>query len=371
MQADFRLNELQLGLLLALNSLGYLLACSFTGRLVRNIGLKWTNIAAFISMALSGLFIYRSTGFGSLSASYFLLNVGNGLLEIGLGILAARIFTKNTGTMMNLAHFFYGLSSAAAPIAASSMMGWTLFGGELGWRGMYAVMLSLSLVPVIPALLGKFAGDAQHSGAALGLKSLYKDKTAWLIIAVLTFGVVAELAVGGWLVNFLEKVYHWSTSEASAMLSLFFVFFMLSRLLVGPFTDKLGYTLSVILLSGFFGVCSLAAIAVGEKAAVLLAVAGIGIAPIYPTVMALIAKRYPNGTEAAITFIVTVMGIGSVIGNFLIGAIIDIFQTMLTASLGSEAGVRVGMQAGYVFIAVLSLCCAAFGILLHKRLRHR
>lgn len=44
---------------------------------------------------------------------------------------------------------------------------------------------------------------------------------------------------------------------------------------------------------------------------------------IYPTVMAFIAKRYPNESDTAITFTVTLMGVGSVIGNYLIGGVIE------------------------------------------------
>ena len=156
MQTDFGLNEGQLGLLLSLNSLGYLLACSFTSALSNKIGIKLTGIIAFVSMAASGVLMYISASYASLSASYFLLYIANGMLEIGLAIMAARIFTKNTGTMMNLSHFFYGLSSTVAPIFAASMMGWQFGGGELGWRGMYLIMLMLSLLPVIPSLFGRF-----------------------------------------------------------------------------------------------------------------------------------------------------------------------------------------------------------------------
>lgn len=368
-QADFTLNELQLGLLLALNSLGYLVACSFTGALSNKIGIKLTGILAFGSMALSGVFMYASVNYAFLSASYFLMYIGNGMLEIGLAIMAARIFTRNTGTMMNLAHFFYGLSSTAAPIIASSMMGWNLTGGPLGWRGMYLIMLSLSLLPVIPSLIGVFPKDQSEAGGRLSFRRYMKDPVAWLIVAVLSFGVVSELAIGSWLVNFLEKAYGWSVEAASGMLSAFFLFFMLSRLLVGPITDKIGYTLSILIFSAFSGICSLAAIILGEQAAVLFAVAGIGIAPIYPTVMALLAKRYPNGTDVAITFTVTLMGIASVIGNLLIGVIIDGVRS-LASSAGDFANSQIlGLQAGYAFIGILALLCSATCMVLYRMLR--
>ncbi len=372
MQADFSLNETQLGMLLAFNSLGYLVACSFTGALSGKIGIKRTGIVAFASMAVSGVLMYVSANYVQLSASYFLMYIGNGMLEIGLAIMAARIFTKNTGAMMNLAHFFYGLSSAVAPIIAASMMGWRPIGGELGWRGMYVIMLSLSLLPILPSLLAKFPGDGgEERGDRLTLKSVGKDPAAWLIVLVLSMGVVSELAVGGWLVNYLEKAYDWSTGAASRMLSIFFVFFMAARLFLGPITDKIGYTLSIILLSAFSGLCSLAAILIGERGAILFAVAGIGIAPIYPTVMAILAKRYPRGTETAITFTVTLMGIACVIGNLLIGVIIDGVQKLFGAGKAAKESLTLGLQAGYGFIALLALLCSVSCIYLYGYLRKR
>ncbi len=371
MQADFSLNETQLGMLLAFNSLGYLVACSFTGALAGKIGIKWTGILSFGSMAVSGVFMYVAANYVQLSASYFLMYIGNGMLEIGLAIMAARIFTKNTGAMMNLAHFFYGLSSAIAPIIAASMMGWQPLGGELGWRGMYLIMLSLSLLPIIPSLIAKFPQDGEEHGERVTMKSIGKDRAAWLIVLVLSLGVVSELAVGGWLVNYLEKAYDWSTGAASRMLSIFFVFFMAARLLLGPITDKIGYTLSIILMAAFSGICSLAAILAGEPGAILFAVAGIGIAPIYPTVMAILAKRYPRGTETAITFTVTLMGIACVIGNLLIGVIIDGSQKLFGAGKEARESLTLGLQFGYGFIALLALLCSVSCIYLYVYLRRR
>jgi MFS family permease len=234
---------------------------------------------------------------------------------------------------------------------------------------MYLIVLSLSLLPVIPSIMGKFPGDAEELGERIPLKRFIKDPIAWTIVAILSFGVVSEMAVGGWLVNFLEKAYGWSADSASWILSLFFIFFMLSRLFVGPLTDKIGYTISILIFSGFSGLCSLAAIIIGESGTILLAIAGIGIAPIYPTVMALLAKRYPSGTDAAITFTVTLMGVGSVIGNLLIGGIIDWGRALFTPSRGSQEALVIGLQAGYGFIAVLALLCSATSLLLYRKLR--
>ncbi|ULT55034.1 MFS transporter [Neobacillus drentensis] len=369
-QNELHLSQSQIGILLALNSLGYLLACSFTSALSNKIGIKWTGVIAFLSMALAGFVIYFSANYASLSASFFLLYIGNGVLEIGLGIMAARIFTKNTGAMMNLSHFFYGLSSTVAPTIAASIMGWNVFGEELGWRGMYLLVLLLSLLPIVPSLLGKIPNETHEVEETTSYHSLIRDPVAWLIVAVLSFGVVSELAIGSWLVQFLVKAYKWNINDASKMLSMFFLFFMLARLFLGSITDKIGFTLSIIIASAFSGICGFAAILAGEKGAILFAISGVGIALIYPTVMALLAKRYPKGTGTAITFTVTLMGIASVIGNLMIGFIIDLVSKMFNGDGGSVNEV-VGLQAGYGFIASLALLCSVCSIILYMILKKK
>ncbi|NHN34510.1 MFS transporter [Paenibacillus agricola] len=368
-QYDFNLDEVQLGSLLSLNALGYLIACSFTGYLTKKLGIKNVSLTAFAAMLVSGILIFFSHSYPVFSSSYFLMYIGNGMLEIGLAILGARIFTKNTGTMMNLSHFFYGISSTVAPMIATGLMSVHLYGHLLDWRGMYLIMLSLSVLPMIPALLSSFPGDDLPHEDRIPLKALMRDPALWLLMLMLTFGVVSELAVGGWLVNFLEKSYGWSTVAASGMLSAFFFCFSAARLFLGPVTDKIGFTLSLIIFSGFSAVCTFIAIVGGESMVFLFAAAGVGIAPIYPTIMAFIATRYPRGSDTAITFTVTLMGIGSVIGNYVIGAITSGVKAGYGTDL--EQGLLRGLQAGYGFIGLCALISAVFGYILYKFLKAR
>nr|WP_188998621.1 MFS transporter [Paenibacillus nasutitermitis] len=371
MQADFSLSEWQIGLLLSLNSLGYLLACSFTIVLTNKLGLRFTMLMAFGSMAISGLFMYLSYNYAALSASYFLMYVGNGILEIGLALLTARIFVKNTGMMMNLSHFFYGLSSIVAPLFASMLMGLHLFDMTLSWGGMYLVMLSLAIIPMIPALFASFPKDTVPVEERVSYVSYMKDPAAWLIVGILSFGVVSELAVGGWLVNFLEKAYEWTPTAAAGMLSAFFVCFTAARLILGPVTDRIGFIKSLIIFSGSSGLFTVAAIVTGEPGAFLFALAGIGIAPIYPTVMAYLARYYSRNSDTAITFTVTMMGIACIIGNLLIGGITEWTKDLFSNETGSELGLLRGLQAGYLFIALCALLCMVLSVILYRFLNKR
>lgn len=368
-QTDFQLDAFQIGTLLSFNSIAYLLACTFTAVLTRKFGIKVISVASFGFMALSGIFIYLSSTYTELAGAYFFMYVGNGMLEIVLAILSARLFVKNTGMMMNLAHFFYGLSSIVAPMLASGLMNVTIGGVLLDWRGMYLVVMLLSIIPMIPAVSSRFPAYDDQAANRLPIKTLMRDPVIWLIVLILSFGVVSELSVGGWLVNFLEKAYGWSNADASKMLSVFFLFFTFSRLFLGPVTDRIGFTMSLIIFSFLSGALTFLSLVIGESGAILLAAAGIGIAPVYPTVMAMIARRYRENSDMAITFVVTIMGIGTVAGNFIIGAIITGINRVVTEQMGAETGIVRGMQAGYAFIGICALCCALASVVLYVYLR--
>lgn len=369
MQLSFNLNEAQIGMLLSLNSLGYLIACTFTAILVRKIGIKATSVISFVSMLLSGILIWFSYNYTWLIGSTFLLYIGNGMLEIGLAILAARIFTKNTGTMMNLAHFFYGLSSIVAPLLATGLMSISIMGVTVDWGLMYMIVLGFSLIPIIPTLLGKFPGNEIKQEDRKPLLALARDRSLWLLVGILTFGVVAELSVGGWLVNYLEKSYQWSSVSAASMLSSFFIGFSLARLLLGPIIDRIGYTLSIIIVSLFAALCTFAAVLGGEGWAIFFALAGAGVAPIYPTVMAFISKRYPNDSDVVITFIVTIMGLGTVVGNYVIGLIVNGVKYMYGGE--SQLAIMRGYQAGYLFIGVCALLCSMLAAIMYMNLKKK
>ncbi|MFD2655981.1 MFS transporter [Gracilibacillus thailandensis] len=369
MQQELSLSDGTLGALLAINAFGFLLACTYTSWLIAKIGAKTTSILTFTLMAISGLFIYFSTNFASLVGAYFLLYIGNGMLEISLAIIAARLFTKNTGTMLNLSHFFYGLGSTVAPIVAAQMMGWEINATVLGWRGMYLIMLSLSVLPIIPVVLSRFPkeeGDDEEDRTSI--KKLTKDPIAWLIVFALTMGVTAELGIAAWLVNYLVKVSEWTIADASGMLSIFFFSFMLARLLLGPVTDKFGYAISIIVFSFLAGVLSLIPIFTGDRLAILFAIAGFGIGPIYPTMMALLARKYTRGTDTAITFTVVLIGIGGVITNLIIGYIIEWVTNLSFGTTFAESN-KIGMQAGYFFISMTAILCGLATIEIYRRLR--
>lgn len=355
-QEEFLLTELHLGLLLALNATGYVAACSFTAALARKIGMRTCLYAGLVVIFISGVCICYSPDYTMLLVGFFVLNIGFGMLDISVGVLAAEVFTKRTGTMLNLMHFFYGVGATLSPIISTSLMVVRFGDSVFGWRYAYLIILSFALIPLIPAMIGRlvtFANKDRTTGYAV----LLRKPILWILTPMIALSLVGELGSAAWLVNYLETTYSFTSERAALYLTLYYACFTAGRLLLGPVIDKTGLINSLSILLAFSAAMIMTGVILGEPATPLLYIAGFTIGPLYPTSMAIIAKLFKDTVDLAMTAIFTTLGIILVPANFIIGGIINGARLILADSHGA-AGVGMAYSVGYLFIG--SCCAGAF-----------
>ncbi|MCL2365421.1 MAG: MFS transporter [Oscillospiraceae bacterium] len=364
-QAEFSLTELHLGLLLAVSSTGYLFACTITPKLAGKIGIRYSHVLGLILIALSGVTIFFAPDFTMVLAGFFLLNVGFGLSDIATSVLAAKIFTKNTGTMMNLAHFSFGAGAIFSPIISTSIMTARFADQVPSWRYVYLIVLAFALIPAIPVLLGRLK-DSGNSNKKSGYKAMLKKPTIWLVAMVLFFGLAAESGLASWFVTYLENAHSFTSERAALFLTLYFITFTIARLVLGPFIDRLGFINSLVIVTAFAGTMIILGVIFGNDGPVLIILSGIGIAPIFPTVMAVIAKLFADTIELAMTTILTMIGALIVPTNFLIGGIINQARVLFTASHG-EVGVSMAFSTGFLLFGAFAFIACLFVLILRRR----
>ena len=370
MQTDLNIDEFQVGLLLAINALGYLIACGYTAKLARKIGLRLALVICLVIIAISGIFICYAPSFIMLCLAFFIMYLANGMLEITLGIIAATFFTKRTGTMLNISHFFYGIGSAVGPMIGATLMVTQINNTTLGWRYMYLIVMACALIPLIPALIGRLGGRADNPVKG-EYRNHLKHPAAWLVIIILAFGGFAEMAIGGWLVNYMEKANGFTTTNAAFVLTMFFTVFTFTRLVVGPLVDKFGCVISLLVFSAFSTITLCAGIMLGASGTVLIVLSGIGTAPLYPTVFAVVAKLYRETIDSAMTVTLTAMGIISLPFNLIIGVIVDTAKGIFIPVHGAEVGLGMAFTTGMYFIVLCFVvtfvaCLILFNILRKK-----
>ena len=364
-QADFNATEFQIALLLTMNSVGYLTACSYTAALAKKIGMKTCLIAALLVITVSGVFICYSPGYALLVAAFFILNLGFGMIEISLGVISAATFTKNTGTMLNLAHFFYGAGSVFSPIVSIGLMAARYGDGVFGWRYMYLILLSFAIVPAILAMTIRHKKQ-DYNKKKTGYAVLLRKPTLWLLIVTVALCVTCEVGTVAWLVNFLEKAYSFSSDKAALQLTLFFVCFTATRLIIGPIIDRVGFINALAVVTAFAGIMITAGVLLGEKATPLLVITGIGIAPTFPTIMAITAKLFADEIDLAMTAITTIMGVVMIPASLMIGVIIQLTRPVFAGAY-ENAAVRLSYSAGYLFLGVCCFGAFIFTLILRKR----
>jgi len=362
-QAELGVTELQLGLLLAVSSAGYLSACYYTAAIAKKTGVKACLVAALLLLTASGALICFSSDFTRLVISFFVLNSAYGVLEISLGVIAATLFTKRTGTMLNLAHFFYGAGAVVSPLVTTGLMAARFGSNVLGWRYAYLVIFSFALLPLIPTVIGRLGRQAPDEKKS-GYLAFLKQKAGLMTIMIMAFGLTCENGSSAWLVNYLEKACGYTGEQAALRLTLFYVCFTLARLLLGPVTDKFGLINSLAAAAAFSGAAIVAGVLCGRAGSVLLVLSGAGIALIFPTVMAVIAKLFLKEIDRAVTVVMTVTGTIMIPASLLTGMIIQ--RTREFFSHEGTSGVMKAYSAGYLFIGLCCLGAFVFALLLRR-----
>ena len=351
-QTEFLLTELHIGLLLALSSVGYLAACSFTAALAKIIGMKTCLLVGLLVISSSGPLICFSNSFTVLVLGFFFMNIGFGMLEISVGVIAATIFTKKTGTMMNLAHFFFGAGATLSPLISTNLM-IVRFGDQVyGWRYVYLIVLSFALMPVIPALFGRLLRPSQKNDGP-GYAFLLRKPVIWLLVLILSLTLVCEFGIAAWFVLYLETSYSFTSERAALNLTLYFLCFTIGRLVLGPVIDRIGFINSLVASTAFGGVLVTAGVLLGLSGVSVIVLTGAAVAPVFPTVMAVIAKLFSDQIEKAMTAILTTIGIIVVPFNLLVGLIINQARVAFTNVYG-QAGLSLAYSAGFLFFG---LCC--------------
>lgn len=200
-----------IGVMLMASTFGFMSATFFGGLAASHFGLKKVIAFGFLAAAFSIFTMGYINSFLYLIFLMTLLGIGLGSVEIGANSLGAKIFVEKSGMMMNMLHLFFGVGASIGPRYA----GWLLSLG-FEWHQVYLTALILIIALLLFLFFTKFPLEIEnHKKDNVPVKKIIKEKKVWLFAAVLGSGVVAEIAIGSWLVNFLHVERAFTTASAS------------------------------------------------------------------------------------------------------------------------------------------------------------
>lgn len=313
----FQLTPSQNGTIAFAQALGLIVASLAVGPLLDAEGKKIGLILGlgFISVALFAL--PRSRGFRSIVFLLFLLGVGGGIVVTGANALVSDIGEAHRATALNLVNLFFGLGGLATPFISANLFGrnWVRLCYTIA--SVTVVTLAIQAATRMPAPSGSARFLFSDAGPVLGRPLLF------LLGLFLFLYITCEVGIWNWLPRHLIAQ---GISESSALniLSLGFALGLLvGRVGVSPVLIRVPAVTVTLAASICMAISTFLMLRTKNPkvAFALVFLAGLSMAPVFPTTLAIVGDAFPRMTSTAIGIVITCGWIGLAVSSRIIGAI--------------------------------------------------
>jgi fucose permease len=313
----FHLSPSQNGTIAFAQALGLILASLAVGPLLDNEGKKLGLILglAFIAIALFAL--PGSPGFRSIIALLFLLGIGGGIVVSGANALISDVGEAHRATALNLLNLFFGLGGLATPFIAANLFG-------RNWVRLCYTIAALTVVTLVIQAFTKMPAPTGAGRFVLADAAPVLGRPLLFLLGFFLFLYVGcEVGVWNWLPRHLiaQGI---PESRALNILSLGFALgLLIGRLGVSPILMHVPAVTVTLAASVAMAVTTFLMLRTNRPsvAAALVFLAGISMAPVFPTTLAIVGDAFPRMSSTAMSFVITCGWIGLAVSSRIIGAI--------------------------------------------------
>ena len=313
----FQLTPRQNGTIAFAQALGLMVASLAVGPLLDDFGKKAGLILGLGLIGLTLTLLPRVANYRSIVFLLFLLGCGGGIVVTGANALTSDVAEAHRATALNLVNIFFGLGGLATPLIAANLFkrNWVRLCYSIA--GLTAVVLLVQVAAHMPPPVGAGRFILADAGPVLGRPMLF------LLGFMLFLYIGCEVDVWNWLVRHLvaQGV---PESRALNILSLGFALgLLIGRAVVAPIL--IGVPPIYVTLAASIGMTITTYLMLrttsAGAAAVLVFLAGLSMAPVFPTTLAIVANAFPRMTSTAIGIVITCGWAGLAVSSHLIGAI--------------------------------------------------
>ncbi len=309
-RSSLDLNLFQAGTLTALLQLGFAIAV-FVGGPFSDV-LKKSSILMLgcFLMGVNLILFGFSNWFWINLIAAGLIGIGGGLIESSSNPLLIQLFPGKESTVMNLHHFFFAAGSLSGPV----IMG-TVLAKSIPWQWAYFGFGLFVLIALGFFLSLKVSSTKGRRGLEVNIITRLMSEKTFLNLFFVTLSIQGvQNGIGYWMVTFLKETRGFTIGLASLSLFLFFVSLALGRLfssyLITKFQEPV-YLLS--LFSLLFAALFMASYVPGKWTILFFILCGFAHSGVFPCLLALAGKLYPENPGTAMGLVATGSGIGAMV----------------------------------------------------------
>jgi fucose permease len=313
-----------LGVLLIAGLFGFVIVSFTSGSLIRWRSIHWVLLAGTTIRAIGYLGMAFSPVWEGVIGSVLLVTMGGGAIDTSLN---GFMSTQGTSRQMNWLHASFGVGATVGPFLAAAIIG---LGGD--WRVSFAVVaavqgLAALLVAVTaPSWKVKIEKPEEEVKPEASLASTIKLPVVWLGILFFFIYTGTELSAGQWSFALFALGRGVPEVIASSWVGIFWGSFTVGRILFGLVADK--WQLKLMLRISL--VCSILGAGLFWWSPVMwlgfagLALMGLALAPLFPTVIASTLGRVGvTHTANTIGFQIAAAGLGGSIITSVVGVLAE------------------------------------------------
>ncbi len=313
----FHLTPSQNGTIAFAQALGLIIASLAVGPLLDNEGKKLGLILglAFIAVALFAL--PRSSGFRSIVFLLFLLGVGGGIVVTGANALVSGVSDTHRATALNMVNLFFGLGGLATPFIAANLF-------ARNWVRLCYTVATLTVLTLAVQAATKMPPPNGAGGFVLADAAPVLGRPLLFLLGLFLFLYVScEIGIWNWLPRHLiaQGI---PESRALNILSLGFALgLLIGRVGVSPILIH-APAIKVLLVAAIgMALTTLMMLRSNNPAtaAIFVFLAGLSMAPVFPTTLAIVGDTFPRMTGTAIGFVITCGWVGLAVSSRIIGYI--------------------------------------------------
>lgn len=311
----FHLTPRQNGTIAFAQALGLMLASLGVGPLLDDFGKKAGLILGLALIAAVLFTLPRAAGYRQIVFLLFVLGAGGGIVVTGANALTSDVGEAHRAIALNLVNLFFGLGGLATPFISANVF-------NRNWVRLCYTIAGLTLAVLVvqvvtrmtpPAGAGRFI--FANAGPVLGRPLLF------LLGFFLFLYVSCEVGIWNWLVRHLVAQ---GVPEGHALniLSLGFALGMLvGRVGITPVLAHVTAVHVTLAASCAMAITSFLMLKVQKPAAAaaLVFLAGLSMAPVFPTTLAIVANAFPLMTGTALGIVITFGWAGLAVTSRIIG----------------------------------------------------
>jgi fucose permease len=313
----FRLTPSQNGAIAFAQALGLMIASLAVGPLLDSEGDKIGLVLGLACIALVLFVLPRVQRFGGIVILLFFLGVGGGIVVTGANALVSGVSETHRATALNLVNLFFGLGGLATPFVSANLF-------RRDWRRLCYTVAVLTVAALATNSVAQMPGPAGGSGFVLPQVGPILGRPLLPMLGLFLFLYVScEVGVWNWLPRHLiaQGI---PESRALNILSLGFALGLLvGRVGVSPILIRVPAIEVTLASSIAMAVTTFLMLRTNKagSAAVLVFLAGVSMAPVFPTALAITGAAFPQVTGTAIGFVITCGWAGLAVSSRMIGAI--------------------------------------------------